>query len=212
MKKPTNKWLIKRQNYFMKRLLLILILTFSFQPLTKADDISDFQIEGISIGDSLLDYMSLNEIKKEEKNHTKMGDKFIMVFYYQGSTSKLYNDVQVTYDPNDNDYIIHQVSGFLDYKNNIQDCLKKKNEIKEEISEVFNNLNTRDEKNIPHPYDKSGETKYWATDFYLDSGAMINVGCMDWSSKFEEENNWLDSLDVNISSSDYVKYLGVLYN
>ena len=41
---------------------------------------------------------------------------------------------------------------------------------------------------------------------------MINVGCMDWSSKFEEENNWLDSLDVNISSSDYVKYLGVLYN
>ena len=40
----------------MKRLLLILILTFSFYTLTKADDIRDFQIEGMSIGDSPLDY------------------------------------------------------------------------------------------------------------------------------------------------------------
>ena len=46
----------------MKRLLLILILTFSFQNLTKADDIRDFEIEGISIGDSLLDYFSQEEI------------------------------------------------------------------------------------------------------------------------------------------------------
>ena len=42
--------------FIMKRLLLILILTFSFQSLTKADDIRDFEIEGMSIGDSLLDY------------------------------------------------------------------------------------------------------------------------------------------------------------
>ena len=196
----------------MKVFITVLVLIFSLQSWTKADDIREFEIEGISIGDSLLNHMSLNEIKKKEKNHTKMGKKFIMIFYYQGSTSKLYNDVQVTYDPNDNDYIIHQISGFLDYKNNIQDCLKKKNEIKKEISEVFNNLDTKDKKNLSHPYDKSGETKYWATDFYLDSGAMINVGCMDWSSKFEEENNWQDSLDVSISSSDYMKYLGVLYN
>ena len=49
----------------MKRLLIILILTFSFQTLMKADDISDFQIEGISIGDSLLDFFTKNEIKKE---------------------------------------------------------------------------------------------------------------------------------------------------
>ena len=110
----------------MRVLIAVLVLIFSLQSWTKADDISDFEIEGISIGDSLLDHMSLNEIKEKEKNHTKMGKKFIMIFYYQGSTSKLYNDVQVVYDPNDNNYIIHQVSGFLDYKNNIQDCLKKK--------------------------------------------------------------------------------------
>ena len=48
----------------MKRLLLILILTLSFQSWTKADDIRDFQIEGMSIGDSALDFFSEEEIKK----------------------------------------------------------------------------------------------------------------------------------------------------
>ena len=47
----------------MKRLLLILILTFSFQSLTKADDINEFEIEGMSVGDSLLDYFNEEEIK-----------------------------------------------------------------------------------------------------------------------------------------------------
>ena len=52
---------------FMKRLLLILILTFSFQTLIKADDIRDFQIEGISIGDSALEIQT-KEFLELEKN------------------------------------------------------------------------------------------------------------------------------------------------
>ena len=52
----------------MKRLLLILILTLSFQSWTKADDIRDFEIEGMSIGDSALDYFSESELIKNKKN------------------------------------------------------------------------------------------------------------------------------------------------
>ena len=54
----------------MKRLLAYLFivlglgLTFSFQTLSKADDISELQIEGISIGESLLEYYSEEEIIK----------------------------------------------------------------------------------------------------------------------------------------------------
>ena len=46
----------------MKKLLLILILTLSFQSWTKADDISDFEIEGMSIGDSLLELFTKKEL------------------------------------------------------------------------------------------------------------------------------------------------------
>ena len=42
----------------MKIHLIAFILILSFQSLTKADDISDFEIEGISIGDSLLNFFN----------------------------------------------------------------------------------------------------------------------------------------------------------
>ena len=47
----------------MKIFLTLFFLLFSFSLV--AEDISDFKIEGISIGDSLLDYMSEEEIKNE---------------------------------------------------------------------------------------------------------------------------------------------------
>ena len=53
----------------MKRLLLILILTLSFQTLTKADDIRDFEIEGMSIGDSLLNLFSEEELIEQFKGN-----------------------------------------------------------------------------------------------------------------------------------------------
>ena len=48
----------------MRNFLLIFILTFSFQSLSKADDIRDFEIEGISIGNSLLDHFDITKIKE----------------------------------------------------------------------------------------------------------------------------------------------------
>ena len=46
----------------IKKLLLIFILTLSFQSWSSADDIRDFEIEGMSIGDSLLSFMTNDEI------------------------------------------------------------------------------------------------------------------------------------------------------
>ena len=48
--------------FIVRIFLTVLILIFYIQSLTKADDIRDFEIEGISIGDSLLDYFSEEEI------------------------------------------------------------------------------------------------------------------------------------------------------
>ena len=50
----------------MKRFYTYLFLIlFSFSAPTFADDIRDFQIEGMSIGDSLLDYFSEEKIIKQ---------------------------------------------------------------------------------------------------------------------------------------------------
>ncbi|MDA9083466.1 hypothetical protein N9K22_02420, partial [Candidatus Pelagibacter sp.] len=59
----------------MWRLLIILILTFSFQTWTKADDISDFQIEGITLGDNLFDHLTKKNFYEWEEYR----------FYYNNS-------------------------------------------------------------------------------------------------------------------------------
>ena len=48
----------------MKLLTAVFILILNLQSWTKADDVRDFQIEGMSVGDSLLDFMSITEIKR----------------------------------------------------------------------------------------------------------------------------------------------------
>ena len=71
----------------MKRLLTILILIFTLQTSSWADDIRDFQIEGISIGDSLLDYFNENEIKRGMKLDYYKSKKFIRVELWDAKTN-----------------------------------------------------------------------------------------------------------------------------
>ena len=55
----------------MKIFLSVLILILNLQSWTKANDINDFAIHGISIGDSLLDYYSAEEIYKNIEKRLK---------------------------------------------------------------------------------------------------------------------------------------------
>ena len=50
----------------MRVFTIVLVLIFSLQSWTKADDIREFEIEGMSIGDSLLDYVNKNEINNNK--------------------------------------------------------------------------------------------------------------------------------------------------
>ena len=55
----------------MRIFIAVIILIFSLQSWTKADDISDFEIEGMSIGDSALDHVSKSEIEKKKQLYRK---------------------------------------------------------------------------------------------------------------------------------------------
>ncbi len=54
----------------MKKFILVLFLLLNLQSLTKADDIKDFEIDGRSIGKSLLEFYSLKDIKIEVETAT----------------------------------------------------------------------------------------------------------------------------------------------
>ena len=77
----------------MNRLILILILTFNFQILAKAEDIRDFQIDGYSLNESLLNYYSKEDLKanwKHEKNGYGFKSKKYFKFAFEIKDKGLY--------------------------------------------------------------------------------------------------------------------------
>ena len=68
---------------FMRIFIAALVLIFSLQSWTKADDIRDFEIEGISIGDSLLDYFDEIEIKSSYENASFYKNNAFAVVFVQ---------------------------------------------------------------------------------------------------------------------------------
>ncbi|MBT6326734.1 MAG: hypothetical protein HOJ35_12245, partial [Bdellovibrionales bacterium] len=110
----------------MKRLLLILILTFSFQTLVNADDIRDFEIDGISVGDSLLNYYSKNEIKKMlSTTVSEYKSKRIKRVYFKSNEGSNYLQYNFHYI-NDQSYKIVNVKGIMLMENKNKKCNSKK--------------------------------------------------------------------------------------
>ena len=110
----------------MKRFLIILILIFTLQTSSQADDIRDFQIEGMSVGDSLLDFMSKEKIEKLKMTDYPNSKKFSRVTTVFPNM-ETYEDVMIQFKTKDKKYIIHAVDGGFYYHNNtIKDCYKKK--------------------------------------------------------------------------------------
>ena len=119
----------------MKKFLAILILIFTLQTPSWADDIRDFQIEGMSVGDSLLDYLTEEEIKNKEK-YIYENNKFIAILISEPSF-ELYENVQIVYESSNKK--IHSLEGMIYYEKNIKDCYNKKDEIVSELTEFFKN-------------------------------------------------------------------------
>ena len=106
----------------MKRLLLILILTFSFQSLTKADDIRDFEIEGMSIGDSLLDFMSITEIKNDLKTEIA---SYAVSKKIWGEANKLLSDIPEEKLTNKAYQVLADISGSQNNAEKVKHYLEK---------------------------------------------------------------------------------------
>jgi len=193
----------------MKRLILILILVFSFQSFSKANDIREFQIEDMSIGDSLLKFMSLNEINNNTfENYFKNGKK--RKYYATGffDTDK-YDQLEIYIKTGDNNFKIKAITGFKQI-NNLQKCLSLKKEIVDEIQNLFIDIEPVTYNDVPHTFDKSGKSKQYQTAFLLkDHRAKdhIRIECTKWSKKMKKEKGFGDNLGVSVFSTETLEWV-----
>ena len=189
----------------MNRLLLILILTFSYQTLTKADDISDLQIEGMSVGDSLLDYFSKEQIQTSYQNASYYKDKiFAIIFVKKDSIN--YNRIQVTLKPDDQNYEIFGLQGIIDFDKKIDECNKQKKLIIQDLEQAFSNF-VRDDDDKLYAADSSGDSFMYTSWFFLNSGGFFSVSCTKMGNEVRKKNGWTDELTVAVTTEELLNFL-----
>ena len=187
----------------MKRFLLILILTLSFQSFTKADDISDFEIDGISIGDSLLEHMSEEDITKNiEDVYNYIDDKkFIVSGFITNNVSSRYGVIQVTFKKNDDKYILYGVEGIINPMS-FSECLLTRQEVEKNINNLFKNYEKSGPDIIKHPVDQTGKSIVNQISFELD-GNVVLIECYD----FSEQVSYPDSFMISAYSKELNEWL-----
>ena len=187
----------------MKKLFIIFIIFISFQSLSKADDIRDFQIEGISIGDSLLDFYQENEINK---NYYPKSQKF----YYSWFTindSNQYSEIQVVLKDKDKKYIVQSLRAGKMFPNKIDKCLIEKKALVREFKQmVGKSVQVNDYPKYKHSNSYPNSFIY-STQFEFKNNNLIRIFCMDWSTKAEEDNGWKDNLSLEIQKKIYRNWL-----
>ena len=189
----------------MKRLLayLLLLFNFIFVPIANSNDLSEFGIEGINIGDSLLEHYSKKNIKKAKKKKYK-SDEFITI-YVKKKNFVTYDLVMASVKKKDKKYKIYSLTGVIDYKSNINECYSMLDVISEGIKNIYP-LGILNFKERPHPVDKSGKSKLTQYFIKLNNGNIM-AGCTDYSKKFEKEKGRNDFLMISLKNTEFENFI-----
>ena len=182
--------------------ILLLILIIGFNSIARADKIKDLEIEGISIGDNLLDFFSEEEIIKESSSsklydYLKEPKKFTTVEFVYHPKLVTYESIQVIYKNISGDYIVYAIIGKIYFKDNIEDCYPLRDKIIKEI-ELDLDINFNEPKITRHPSDKNKISKVSQSSFWLNNDDVIIAECYDWS----EEMKYYDNLKINMFSNE----------
>ena len=188
----------------MKKLLLIIILSLYFISPSKADNISDFQIEGISIGDSLLNFYSEKKIKSIEPLYYPGSKKFyqIAILIENGR----YNALNINLKEGDKKYIVHSIKGLKNYDNRHKDCLEEKKNLISEISSIVKNAKKNKYKSDYS--NRFGKSFAIGTTFEVSNGSFTAF-CAKWDKKNKDiiSRNWVDTLNVNMATREWMNWL-----
>ena len=124
-----------------------------------------------------------------------------------------YDDIQVHFKTNDKNYIIVSISGGIYNENKFDECLKLKEEVIKEISEIFPKSDKKDGGTSPwYEADSTGKTITSQYFFYLgpeEYTDYIEVACYDWGAEAAEKYNAGDHFKLALIEKTFGKWLSI---
>ena len=191
----------------MKKLSLYIFLWLLLSINSNADDISEYQIGGISIGDSLLEHLSrdqiISEIETNKSTYNYLNNDFGEVYLY-GNFEK-YDYLSFFVRQNDKKYIIFSIAGLINYDEKFDACLLKQKEIENEFSKIFTNAK-KVKQNFEFDWDPTGESISQNVQFFFSSGNNIEVNCTKYKKSLKIKNNWSDGLQILINKKEVINW------
>ena len=184
----------------MKVFIAVLVLIFNLQSFTKADDIADFQINEMSIGDSLLNHFS-KEIENGKTFENEQGNNKDVAKFYLREKKGNYDWTTASYKTKDKTYKIIELSGFVFIK--FSKCIKKRDKIDKKLTNMFSGSLRQVTGKVAHFLDKDSFTDsiiYWISNTKND---LISLTCYDWSAA----TGYKDQLRIEAYSDEYYKWL-----
>ena len=212
----------------MKKFLTILILSISLTTSSNAGDIKDFQIEGMSVGDSALKFFSKKLIKESSKivPTNTVDAKYYTTTIYSKSFGnyinvadfnfEVFDAVEISYKRQDKNFILKGVTGSItnEKKKNIKDikdCKRQKDEIFNDVKLIFKNSMSKSDEG-KHPIDKSGKSKYFRSSIQLKPTSKfmeIEAICLYFTGKITKD--YVTNVGVSIKSDELNEWLHTLY-
>ena len=188
----------------MKKVLVFIFLSLYFITPSQADDIRDFQIEQVSIGDSLYDHFNDEHIKlKMEYPSSNDYSGTEIPEYLSNKKFDKYDSITLHWKTNDKTKTIIAVSGINLFPNNLKKCLKERDKISKEMKGILTDYK---ESEYKMNYGKDNNSIGYAIDLAIKDGS-IRVWCNDWDKKRETENKWEDDLNISIETKKFIHWL-----
>ena len=188
----------------MKKILLLLFLSFFINLHAQADETKDFQIGGISLNDSLLNTFTEKEIKKAKRKTGFKSKKYSMYAFFGDFNP--YDQLVIYTERKDKSYIIKSVAGFMKFEKNWEGCLKEQEAVSNQVQELFSNTK-KTVKEFAHPNDKTGNSFEKDVIFALNTGEEIGSACQKWGTKYKAKRGSKDSIQVFMDSKEYAAWL-----
>ena len=205
----------------MKKILGTVVLGLLLSTSAYTDDIKDFEIESISIGDSALDYFTESRIKNGELDWFNYSYKEYSHTLVPGNG--IYDWFQISYKSDDDNFIIEGLAGII-VKKKYDDnkCNKELDTAALNISKLFKN--TKQEKKqlykvIYNPRevfqkpDPSGKSILTSISFDFKDEGKIILSCYNMDKATNQidspikDINQFDTFRIDIRSKALAHYL-----
>ena len=188
-----------------KKILFILILVFNLNLSSiNAEEVKEFELEGMSVGDSLLEFFSEEQIKNFYPVEYPGSKRIVGLETNESIKFEIFSAMTFHVKNNDKNYEILSIKAMLNIDKK-EECFKKKKDL---IFNIKKNFNFENEYSYEDNYGNSvGDSIAYLTDFDMKDGGSIRVWCSVWDKNHEQSKYWEDDLSLSASSVEFLDFL-----